>query len=270
MGTVTACGDGVTGLAIGDRVVADSRFWCGTCRNCRDGRQHLCASLGFVGEACDGGFAEETVLPQRLLHKLPGDLPDVVAAMAEPFAVALHAVRRLRLASDEHILIAGCGPIGGLAALVLSQLGYSDIRTADRNARRLARVCAVTGARPVTLEPTSAGGGITAAIEATGNVAALRDVIACVDGGASIALVGIAHRSLDLDPNHLVEREISLIGCHAFRDELPEAITMLRACAPRAAQLIDREIGLDEVPDAYRRLLAGDADGLKTIIRMRG
>jgi (R,R)-butanediol dehydrogenase / meso-butanediol dehydrogenase / diacetyl reductase len=270
MGVVTELGDGVTGFAVGDRVVADSRFWCGTCSACRDGRQHLCASLGFVGEACDGGFAEETLLPQRLLHKLPDDLPDNIAALAEPFAVALHAVRRLGLAAaGERILIAGCGPIGGLAALVLSELGYADIRVADRNARRLALVCDVTSAAAVTLEPSAAGGGITAAIEATGNVAALRDVITCVDAGASIALVGISHRTLDLDPIHLVEREISLIGCHAFRDELPESIAMLRTCAPRAARLIDRVIGLDDVPDAYRRLIAGEAEGLKTIIRMR-
>ena len=58
------------------------------------------------------------------------------------------------------------------------------------------------------------------------------------------------------------------IGCHAFRDELPAAIAMLKDCATRAAKLIDRHIGLDHVPDAYRRLKAGEAEGLKTIIRV--
>lgn len=268
MGTVTALGAQVEGLAIGDRVVADSRFWCGICPACLGERRHLCATLGFVGEACDGGFAEYTMLPQRLAHKLPDELADDIAAMAEPFAVALHAVNRLGLGSNERILIAGCGPIGGLAALVLSELGHEDVHVADLNAKRLARVCEVTGAKPASLE-NLAGNAIAAAIEATGNIQALRAVLAGVAGGARIALVGIAHRSLDLDPNHLVEREISLIGCHAFRDELPAAIAMLNACAPRAAKLIDRHITLDDVPEAYRRLIAGEAEGLKTIIRIR-
>jgi (R,R)-butanediol dehydrogenase/meso-butanediol dehydrogenase/diacetyl reductase len=267
VGRVTALGGGVTGLAIGDRVVADSRFWCGDCPACRAGDRHLCARLGFVGEICDGGFAEHTSLPVRLVHRLPDDLPDDAAVMAEPVAVALHAVRRLAPPPDAAVLIAGCGPIGGLAALVLAGLGHKDIRVADRNSRRLARVCEVTGARPVTLEPAAAGGGIRFAIEATGSTGALLSLLDCVSGGGAIALVGIMHGRIDLDPNLLVEREVSLIGCHAFRDELPEAVALLSRVAPQALRLIDREITIAEVPSAYERLIAGDAEGLKTVVR---
>jgi (R,R)-butanediol dehydrogenase / meso-butanediol dehydrogenase / diacetyl reductase len=267
VGRVTARGGGVTGLAIGDRVVADSRFWCGDCTACRAGDRHLCARLGFVGEICDGGFAEHTSLPVRLLHRLPDDLPDDAAVMAEPVAVALHAVRRLAPPPDAAVLIAGCGPIGGLAALVLAVLGHKDIRVADRNSRRLARVCEVTGATPVTLEPASAGGDIRFAIEATGATAALTSLLDCLAGGGAIALVGIMHGRIDLDPNLLVEREISLIGCHAFRDELPDAVALLTRHAAKARQLVEREIAIADVPQAYERLIAGHSDGLKTIVR---
>ncbi|PZF76169.1 dehydrogenase [Aestuariivirga litoralis] len=267
IGRVTALGAGVADLAPGDRVVADSRFWCGDCPACRAGNHHLCASLGFVGEVCDGGFAEATSLPRRLLHKLPEDLPDEAAVMAEPVAVALHAVRRLRAEAQAPVLIAGCGPIGGLAALVLWAAGHRDIRVADRNAQRLARVCAVTGARPVDLTAASAGADIRFAIEATGSTAALESLLGCMSGGGAIALVGIMHGRIALDPNILVEREVSLIGCHAFRDELPEAIQLLARVAPQARHLIDREITLADVPQAYERLIAGKSEGLKTIIR---
>ena len=81
-------------------------------------------------------------------------------------------------------------------------------------------------------------------------------------------MVGITHGSIDLDPNLLVEREIALIGCHAFRDELPDAVAMLPDLTTSLARLIDREISLDVIPDAYGRLIAGDAAGLKTIIRI--
>lgn len=267
IGRVTAVGEGVKDLSIGDRVVADSRFWCGECAHCRAGDQQLCARLGFVGEICDGGFAEKTVLPRRLLHRLPADIPDDAAVMAEPVAVALHAVRRLAPRQTDPVLIAGCGPIGGLAALVLAEMGHRDIRVADRNAQRLARVCEVTGARPVTLTAASAGNDVKFAIEATGSIQALQDLLGCLAAGGAIALVGIMHDKLEIDPNLLVEHEISLVGCHAFRDELPEAIALLSRCSPAARRLIDREIRLDGVAEAYKDLAAGKAAGLKTVIR---
>src|SRR5262245_50530419 len=68
-GEITDVGGGVEGFGIGDCVVADSRFWCGTCDACKAGRTNVCRSLGFVGEVCDGGFAEFTELPARLIHK---------------------------------------------------------------------------------------------------------------------------------------------------------------------------------------------------------
>ncbi len=267
IGRVTTLGAGVTGLIPGDRVVADSRFWCGECPACLAGNHHLCARLGFVGEICDGGFAEQTSLPARLLHRLPDDLPDAAAVMTEPVAVALHAVRRLRPEPGAPVLIAGCGPIGGLAALVLAAHGHRDIRVADRNARRVARVCAATGATAVTLDAAAAARDVRFAIEATGSTAALAGLLDGMAGGGAIALVGIMHGRLDLDPNILVEREVSLIGCHAFRDELPDAIALLTRVAAEAISLADRDIAIADVPAAYERLIAGNAEGLKTVVR---
>ena len=267
IGRVTALGEGVVDLHIGEHVVADSRFWCGTCPACLAGRHHLCATLGFVGEVCDGGFAERTSLPRRLLHRLPDNMPEVMMVMAEPMAVAIHAVRRLRPESDAAVLIAGCGPIGGLVALALSAYGHRDVRVADRNAGRLSRVCEVTGARPVTLDPLSAGNDVRFAIEATGSIPALKGLIGCMAGGGAISMVGIAHGRIDLDPNALVEREISLIGCHAFQNELPEAISLLARHGSAASRLIDAEVAIADVPQVYERLIAGWSDGLKTIIR---
>ncbi|RUU00823.1 zinc-binding dehydrogenase [Mesorhizobium sp. M7A.T.Ca.TU.009.02.1.1] len=272
-GTVTAIGAGVDAFAIGDRVVADSRFWCGDCAQCHGGRRHLCASLGFVGEVCDGGFAEQAVLPARLLHIIDAGLDERVAAMAEPLAVALHAVRRLPKTAGS-VLVVGCGPIGGLAALLLSRTFAGTVLVADRNQARSARVSQVTGARIVDLNrdavaAATANAPLLAAIEATGSVAALNQLLGVVDPGGTIAMVGIFHGRLDIDPNTLVEREIGLLGCHAFADELPEAVRMLGELSEPLLALIDQEIGLDDIPAAYERLLAGHSDGLKTIIRMR-
>jgi (R,R)-butanediol dehydrogenase/meso-butanediol dehydrogenase/diacetyl reductase len=262
-GVVLECGEGVDALSPGDTVVADSRFWCGECPACMAGRTNVCRSLGFVGEVCDGGFAEFTTLPERLLLKHEPSLDPAIAAMAEPLAVALHAVNRLAAPTGEAVLVAGCGPIGGLAALVLSEMGV-DVFVADRNAVRASLVAEVIGARVVAIEDAE----VRHALDATGNIHVIRQLIERVDGGGSLAIAGISHGEIALDPNILVERELSLVGCHAYRDELPEAVALLPGLAPQLARFIDREITIDGIPDAYQRLLAGDAKGLKTIIRM--
>ncbi|KXF78199.1 dehydrogenase [Paramesorhizobium deserti] len=272
-GVVMATGAGVADFAAGDLVVADSRFWCGACAACESGRHNVCERLGFVGEVCDGGFAEETELPARLLVKHPAALDPAIAAMAEPLAVALHVLRRQPVPRHEPVLVVGCGPIGGLAAVLFARLHQGPLLVVDRNAARAALVAKVTGAKVVELDRDSiaaalGNGTLRYAIDATGNIAVLARLVNLLSGGGSVALVGITHGRIDLDPNVLVEREISLVGCHAFADELSEAVSLLPSLEPALRQLIDEEITIDELPSAYERLLSGTTTGLKTIIRI--
>ena len=269
--TVTELGPDVSGLVAGDRVVTDSRMTCGACTACRTARPQLCAALGYVGEVCDGGFAEETILPARLLHKSPPGLRREIAAMAEPLAVALHTIRRLRVGPDDPILIAGCGTIGGFVALILSKTHRAPILVADNNGERARLVAAVAGARIVSLTLDSVAEALgdvplLHAVEATGSIAAFEALTTSVAGGGAVALVGIFHDTMKLNPNLLVDRELSFIGCQAFSDELPDAIGLLPSLTPELDRLIDRRITLEEVPETYERLIAGRAQGLKTII----
>lgn len=271
-GKVAAVGEGVGGLAVGDAVVADSRVTCGVCAACRGGRPNVCEKLGFVGEVCEGGFAEEVVLPATLLVKAPADVAAAALAMAEPLAVALHAVRRLAVPTGAPVLIAGCGPIGGLAALVLADRHDGPILVADRNADRACRVAEVTGARIVDLTSEAvsealAGQPLLAVLDATGHPGVIGTLLDLVSPGGTLALVGIGHGNLAVDPVRLVEREIALAGCHAFADELPEAVALMPKLQDRLLALVDETIMLDAVPAAYERLLAGRSVGLKTIIQ---
>lgn len=265
-GRVTAVGERAGDIATGNLVVADSRYWCGTCDACRAGHHHLCARLGFVGEICDGGFAEEVVLPARLLLKVDAALDPAVAATAEPLAVALHAVARLSPRAGETVLVTGCGMIGALAALVLARGGLGPVLVADRNAVRAARVAAAAGATVANVDASTLA-GVTGVVEATGSTALLDTLVRTMPGGGRIALVGIFHGGIDLDPNLLVERELALIGCHAFRNELPDAVSRLAELAEGIAPLLSDPVRLEDVPDAYQRIIAGDAQAPKTIVR---
>lgn len=150
-GRVTAVGEGVGALAVGDFLVADSRVWCGACPACVGGRKNVCEALGFGGEVLDGGFAEAAQLPARLLLRHDPALPARVAAMAEPLAVALHAVRRLGARAGEPVLVIGCGAIGGLCALLLSRLHDGPILVSDRDGARAGTVARLAGGTAVDL-----------------------------------------------------------------------------------------------------------------------
>src|SRR5581483_3446510 len=96
-------------LRVGDHVVADSKVPCGRCAPCLDGRPDFCADVRFVGECRPGGFATHCAL----LHPVPDALHSPTVALAEPLAVTLHGLSRLR---DEprRMLVLGHGPIGAL------------------------------------------------------------------------------------------------------------------------------------------------------------
>ncbi|WP_337270877.1 zinc-dependent alcohol dehydrogenase [Oryzifoliimicrobium ureilyticus] len=272
-GRVSAVGEGVDNIIVGDLVAADSRFYCGQCEACRSGRTNICEHLGFVGEVCDGGFAEQTQLPARLLHKHDPFLDPAVAAMAEPLAVALHAMRRLNPPRGEPVIIIGCGTIGGLCGLLLSHLHEGKLLFADLNGERAQMVAEICKGSVVALDKEQTRAALDRArlrygIDATGSIKAIAEGIDLLDGGGALALVGISHGKLDIDPNILVEREIALIGCHAFNDELPEAAALLPELKPALLKFIEILENMDDIPEAYQRLIDGRSTKLKTIIRI--
>lgn len=270
-GEIIALGAGVEGYALGDRVVVDSRANCGECDYCLRDQGNLCRHMGFVGEVCDGGFAEQSNQPVHRLLKVPHGISDAVAALAEPLGVALRVIARLQAEPGEPVLIAGGGPIGGLAALLLRELDQRPVLLVERNHQRSALLHAVAGVTPVALDAgliveTCGGREPRYCIEATGSGIVLNQLVHSVASGGRIAMVGLFHGDTVVNTNALVEREIELVGCSVFRDEQRQAIELLPRLAAKLEQLITAPIGLADVMAAYDRLQGGDSEKLKTII----
>jgi (R,R)-butanediol dehydrogenase/meso-butanediol dehydrogenase/diacetyl reductase len=268
-GTVSAIGFGPSHVSVGQRVIVDSRCICGDCPPCRDGFGQVCDRLGFLGEVIDGGFAESVTLPARNVVAAPDGVPDRHLAMAEPLAVALHALRRLTPTAGAVIAITGCGPIGGLVALLASRAGH-PVKVIDRNEQRATRVAAATGAEVISLAILRTL-RVRYAVETTGSHAVLLSLVDSVVGCGCIALVGIAGSAAVVDPVKLVERELSLLGSHAFTDaDLNDICAMLPKLTDALEPFVAETISLSDVPNAYVRHLAGAVDGLKSIILCGG
>ena len=116
-GVIASVGNGVTGWTAGDRVTFDSTIYCGHCEFCRRGLINLCDNRRVLGVSCEdyrqnGAFAEFVAVPQHILYRLPDGLAFEHAALVEPFAIALHAIRRAPPTLNDAVVVVGAGMIG--------------------------------------------------------------------------------------------------------------------------------------------------------------
>lgn len=106
---------------------------CRRCESCRKQRYELCCSYSYLGSRRDGGFAGYAVVPEWNLVELPDSVTYEQAAVLEPMAVAVHAMRNALIYSvdrDAPIAVCGFGTIGMLLAMLLQEAGYSNIYAA--------------------------------------------------------------------------------------------------------------------------------------------
>src|SRR5439155_15026110 len=114
-GTVHGLGPGVDDLVEGAAVAVAPIEWCGTCHSCRNGWMNLCRRLALYAgyrRPLHGGLAPFVVVSRRSLFPVPPGLSVADAALAEPVAVAVHAVRRAPVTLGASVLVLGAGPIG--------------------------------------------------------------------------------------------------------------------------------------------------------------
>jgi (R,R)-butanediol dehydrogenase / meso-butanediol dehydrogenase / diacetyl reductase len=275
-GRVVAAGDGVA-LAEGTRVVSGAGISCGGCEWCRAGRTNLCASYRTLGLQVDGGLAEFVRTPASICRPVPDAVDDDAAAMAQPFAVALHAVRRSRLASGETCVVIGAGGIGafivaGAAARSPGRLVAVDIDPERLETARQLGADAVVDARDGDLArliaDATGGEGAHVVIEASGAPQAPAAALAGARRGGRVLLVGLQSAPRELDLVAAAVRELELITtiAHVCAVDLPEAIDLL-ALGPIADAVLDRVIPLDAlVDDGIRALAEGMARG-KIVVR---
>lgn len=100
---------------------------CRKCKPCRDGRYEMCRNYSYLGSRTDGGFAEYAAVPEWNMIELPDNVTFEQAAMLEPMAVAVHAMRSISPSCDDTVAVMGLGTIGMLLVMFLLDAGVTDI-----------------------------------------------------------------------------------------------------------------------------------------------
>lgn len=126
-GVVTEVGRKVDQIWKGKRVGIFPLIPCRTCEPCRKKQYEMCRHYNYLGSRCNGGFAEYTAVPVENLIELPDQVTFDEAAMLEPMAVAVHAMRRIQPKQDDTIIVNGLGTIGLLLIMFLKEAGMKHV-----------------------------------------------------------------------------------------------------------------------------------------------
>jgi L-iditol 2-dehydrogenase len=277
-GTVAAAGEAVTSVRPGDRVTFDSTIFCGACPFCLRGDINLCDRRQVLGVSCGdyrraGAFAEYVTVPGRIVHRLPPSMSFAEAAMLEPAAVALHAVRVSQVRGGETALVIGAGMIGLLTLQAARASGCSRVLVADVDETRL-RLAESLGASEtlhvsgsdLPREVIARTGGVDLVLEAVGRQETIDAAIASVRKGGTVTLIGNITPQVTIPLQAVVSRQLRLQGTAASAGEYPEAIEMIGSGNIQVKPLITAIAPLEDGPRWFERLYAHEPDLMKVVL----
>ena len=279
VGRVVAAGESVTDFKVGDRVVSGAGISCGHCRWCRDGRTNLCAEYRTLGLQVDGGLAEFVISPAAICRHVPSQCDDDAAAMAQPLAVALHALSRVAQSPEERVAVIGVGGIGSfLVAGASSRVDGGSVVAIDIDDDRLATAMALGANHTVNasnrelgelLLEISDGEGFDVVVEASGAPDAPAAALAGARRGGRVLLVGLhgEPRSIDLTRTILREVDIVTTVAHVCDSDVPAALALL-AESNVASVTAGPRIPLEALVDDGLRPLAERRATGKVLVQM--
>lgn len=254
---------------LGVRVACGAGVSCGTCRMCKEGRTNLCDSYYTIGLSTHGGLAEYVSAPQGICIPIPDECSDLDAVLAQPLAVAIHAVRRARFSKGDRVILLGAGAIGTFICIALQ--GHEvDITAIDIEQSRLDAAKKFGADHTILIDPrvTPAellaiyGAGADIVFETSGSKGAPTRALTLTRNGGTLLLLGLNKTPQDFVFSDAVLREITLetSAAHVCADDIPAALEILSS-GEIAPLLIERVLSLEDALEAFKAISAGTALG---------
>jgi (R,R)-butanediol dehydrogenase/meso-butanediol dehydrogenase/diacetyl reductase len=278
IGKVAKVGSGVEEFAVGDRIASGAGVACGDCDRCLEGRTNLCASYYTLGLHEDGGLARLVNAPASCCVAIPDDLSDEDAVLAQPLAIAVHALDRGGVTAGDSVAFLGLGAVGSLALAAASARGVSRILAADIDAVKL-EAARRLGADETLLatdpdferraQELVGGSGPDVVFELSGIPSNFGRAVRMVRPGGRVVLVGIAKESVGFDPLEAILKEVDFSSslAHVCASDIPAALEILKDPKIRA-EVVDRVVALEDLVDQGLRPLAEGKVGGKVLIRL--
>ena len=276
-GTIAAVGDGVGGMAVGQKVVVRPLDHCGDCPACHAGHEHICHNLKFLGLDTDGAMQEIWNVPAHTIHMLPDDIRMDHAALIEPVAVACHDVRLSRLQAGEDALVIGGGPIGVLVAMVARDAG-AKVVISEVNPHRLS-IAGKLGFDTINpmetdlaaaIDERTGDKGADVVFEVSGTQPGVDAMTACAATRGRIVMVAIHAQKPEVDMFRFFWRELELVGVRVYeKEDYEKAIAIIAGGGVDADTVITDVSPLSEIQSAFESLDSSPT-ALKSLIKVEG
>ena len=266
-GHVMDLGENVTGLSIGQLVAVSPSRPCNACTYCHRAEYNHCLNMRFYGSAMpfphiQGAFREVLVAEEWQCAPADG-LSAGEAAMAEPLAVCLHAMRQAGPMLGKSVLVTGCGPIGVLCILAARRAGADQIVATDLSdftlgmARKAGADLTINMANdPKGLDAfTPDKGHFDVLFECTGVAQALAGAIPAIQPRGTVIQLGLGG-DMTLPVQAMTAKELSLKGSFRFHEEFHTGVSLMQKGLIDVKPFITQTFRLSDAVEAFQT--AGD------------
>ncbi|MDW7739686.1 MAG: alcohol dehydrogenase catalytic domain-containing protein [Bacillota bacterium] len=278
-GIIEEVGPDVDHLVQGQKVTGTASIACNSCFSCLSGRDNICETMNIVGVTREGAMADYLLAPQESIVVIPESMPIEMGALAEPYSVALHAVKLIKASTDQAAIILGAGAIGLCLLAELKRRGLGKIYVIDLNDERL-KTAEEMGAT-ATINPgieslekkvneLTSGTGAELVFECVGIPDTIKETVNLARQGGSVVVLGICEIPVDLFFLGLVTREIQIRTSYgSTADEFREALSIIAADPGALEPLVNKVINLEKlVEDGFKPLFDKCCPDIKVLVRI--
>ncbi|MFN2520403.1 MAG: alcohol dehydrogenase catalytic domain-containing protein, partial [Candidatus Limnocylindria bacterium] len=226
-GRVTAVGEGVTASLVGRRAAVNPLITCGRCGPCGEGLRNVCLRRGLVGVDRAGGFADDVAVPASALIAISEDCDARLAALAEPFANGVHAIRLGSAARlPKTALVLGAGTIGVLAmqAARIARIQHVAVSEPDAARREQALRLGADSAYADAADALAAArelpqGGFELVVDAAGVEGSRRLAVEALRPAGVAVMLGLHSDATAVPFHRVVRQQLTIQGSYAYTDE---------------------------------------------------
>jgi L-gulonate 5-dehydrogenase len=275
VGEVVAVGSGVSNVKVGDHVAVDPVVSCGECPTCKGGRSNICKDVKCLGVQTEGGFTDLITLDAKRVYSFDPSIAWDVAALVEPFSIAAQITDRLRINSQDKVLVIGGGTIGLCLLQTIQGIYGAEAIIADISPNKL-RLATESGAKAAInskeADPVDEAAkiwnqaGPTVIIDAVGHTKIMQSAFEKAIPGTRIGVIAFTPDALNLPPVDITKRELELIGSRMNNDKFPTVLEWFKDGKVDVSKLISHKFKFSEIEKAFQTVDSTPDEVCKMIV----
>jgi len=275
---VEAVGSCVTKVKAGSKATARPQLVCQTCGPCKRGRYNACKHLKVQGFQAPGVAQDLFVVPEERVVAFPDTMTFEQGAMIEPVAVGAHSTSRSTDLKGKNVVVAGAGTIGNLVAQFAKARGANKVLITDISEYRLgkAKKCGIDATLNVLETPFEEGikyvfgdEGFHVGFEAAGVQVTLDSLLANVEKGGEVIILGVYSKNPTINMYYLGEHELNVSGSMMYKHEdYEEAVEIIADGKIKTAPLISKSFPFEEYLQAYKYIEKQRDKTMKVMINL--